>query len=98
MLFRSPSKLITQLVQTLEHARLLIEAGNHANGLTPARPLEQITAHHILQALRAGQGQEPATTEDALRGIVRSEFDRIGDAERAVAGNVTLKELVERSS
>ena len=93
-----PSKLISQLVQTLEHARLLIEAGNHANGLTPARPLEQITAHHILQALRAGQGQEPVTTDDALRRIVRGEFDRIGDAERAVAGNVTMKELVERSN
>ena len=92
-----PSKLISQLVQTLEHARLLIEAGNHDNGLTPARPLEQITAHHILQALRAGQGQEPGTADDALRGIVRQEFERIGDAERAVAGNVTLKELVERA-
>ena len=92
-----PTKLAGQLLGTLVHAKLLAETSNQENGYLPTRPLDQITVHDILTAVRTGQGQELATREDAARTRVRSELERIQAAERQAAG-VTLQELVREQA
>jgi membrane protein len=88
------TRLVSQLVHALVQARLAVEVVDRETGYVPARPLAQINAHQILQALRAGQGVEPATRPDPLLDTVRSECDRIRQAEQAVAGAITLQDLV----
>jgi len=90
-----PSRLVGQIVGTLVHARLLVETVRDEAAYVPARPIEQITAHDILLALRAGLGLELCTTEDTTRARVREEFNRIYEAERIAAAGVTLQQLAE---
>ncbi|HEY2952061.1 MAG TPA: Rrf2 family transcriptional regulator, partial [Verrucomicrobiae bacterium] len=91
-----PSRLVGRLLQCLEANKLIVSVLNDETGYAPARPLDQITAHDILQALRAGQGQQLATHEDPTRARVRAELDRIQTAERQAA-NVTLQSLAEEA-
>jgi cellobiose-specific phosphotransferase system component IIA len=63
----------------------------------PARPLETITCHDVLQALRATQGQELATADEPLRDELYGEFNRIEDAERQAASAVTMLALAHRA-
>ena len=86
-----PSRLISQLVQPLLHAKLIVEVADSDISYTPARPLDQITAHDILTALRVGQGMELETCDDAARERVREKFDSIYETERETARAVTLE-------
>ncbi|MBI5384932.1 MAG: YihY family inner membrane protein [Verrucomicrobia bacterium] len=92
-----PTRLISQILQSLLRARLVVEVVDRENGIAPARPLDQITAHQIVQALRTGQGAELATRDDALRAAVRDDYDRIRQAEQAVAETLTLEAMVSRA-
>jgi len=89
-----PSRLAGQVVQVLVNAKLLSEIVGLEMGYAPARPLEQITGADILQALRAGQGQELTTLEDPTRALVREEFERIQRVEQDTAARTTLQSLV----
>ena len=91
-----PTQLISQILQSLLRARLVVEVVDGDMGYAPARPLERITAHQVTQALRAGQGTELATKDGPLRKVVREEVQRIRKAEQEVAEGVTLSMLVER--
>jgi len=92
-----PSRLTQQIMQQLKAARLVSEVAGSQVAYLPARPLETITCHDILIALRTTNGQplprrdEPATNE------VLGEFERIQSAERAAAASVTLLALVNRA-
>ena len=90
-----PTRLVSHVVQPMIHARLLVEAIDRETGYAPARPLDQITAHEVLQSLRVGQGHELETSDDGALAVVRGSFDKIGEVERAAAVNVTLKQLVD---
>lgn len=92
-----PSRLIRQIMQTLGAARLVVETSGAETAYLPARPLEQITCHDLLLAMRAAQGHELSTRDEPMRGEVLGEFQRIQDAERAAAGSVTLLDLVNRA-
>jgi membrane protein len=92
-----PTRLVQQLMQTLSAARLVTEAAGAEPAYVPARPLETITCHDILLALRASQGQELATRDEPTRGEVYGEFHRIEEAERQAAASVTLLALVNRA-
>src|SRR5262249_27607168 len=85
-----PSKLVQQVLQTLLAARLIVEVRGVETGYTPARPLETITCHHILLAMRATQGQELATREEPVREEVLGEFARIQAAEEQAATTVSM--------
>lgn len=87
-----PSKLTSQVLGTLLQAHLAVEVLDRENGFFPARPLEQVTVADVLAALRSAQGQEPTTAGDPLRARVRTELERVLEAERA-AGSTTLAEL-----
>ncbi len=88
-----PSRLVSQLVQPLLCAKLIVEVADREISYAPARPLDQITAHDILTALRVGQGMELETRDDAARERVREKFDSIYGNERETANAVTLDTL-----
>jgi membrane protein len=92
-----PTRLVQQLMQTLSAARLVAEAAGAEPAYLPARPLETITCHDILVALRASQGQELATRDEPTRVEVYGEFHRIEEAERQAASSVTMLALVNRA-
>src|SRR5581483_4971842 len=93
-----PTKLIQQVLQPLISARLVTEiVSSTDHAFTPARPLDDINAHHILRAMRVGQGQETATREEPVRAEVLGEFARIEEAEREAACRVSLAALVQRA-
>ena len=92
-----PTRLIQQLMRTLANARLVTEAAGADPAYLPARPLETITCHDILIALRASQGNELATRDEPSRAEVYGEFHRIAEAGRQAAASVTMLTLVDRT-
>lgn len=92
--FGIPTRLVQQVLQTLLAARLVAEIAGPEISYTPARPLEDINAHHILRAMRTGQGQEAVTRDEPVRSEVLGEFARIEEAERDAASRITLRTLV----
>lgn len=92
-----PSKLVQQVLQTLLAAHLVVEIAGTEAGYSPARPLDTINCHHVLLAMRATHGQEPATRDEPVRVEVLGEFARIQAAEREVATSVTMLALVNRA-
>ena len=92
-----PTRLVQHIMNTLCSARLVTPALGRDIAYMPARPLERITCHDVLLAMRASQGQELETRDEPTRSEVYGEFQRIEEAERAAAGTVTLRALVNRA-
>ena len=92
-----PSRLVRQVMQTLASARLVVETAGPETAYLPARPIENITCHDILLALRATQGQELATRDEPTRLEVYGEFQRIQEAERQASASVTVLALAHRA-
>lgn len=92
-----PSRLVHQVMQTLLAARLVVETGGNEHGYAPARPLDTITAHDILHALRTGTGQELPVRDNPVRAEVYGEFARIEKAERDASASLTMRALVNRA-
>jgi membrane protein len=92
-----PTRLVLRTMQTLCAARLIVETSGAEGGYLPARPMETITCHDILQAMRACEGQELATREEPTRSEVFGEFERIRSAERQAASSVTMLALAHRA-
>ena len=92
-----PTRLVHEVLQTLLGAHLVVEVSGREIAFTPARPLDQITCHDILEAMRASHGQELATRDEPTRKEVFGEFQRILEAERVAASTVTMLALVNRT-
>lgn len=92
-----PTRLVQQILQTLAAARLVVEASGPDAAYLPARPLETISCHDVLQALRATHGQELETRDEPIRHELYGEFNRIEDAERKAAESVTMLALARRA-
>lgn len=92
-----PTRLAQQVLIPLLAARLVVEIGGNSPGYAPARPLDAITAHHILHALRTGGGQELPMRAGPVRAEVLGEFARIEQAERNAASSITMLALVNRA-
>lgn len=92
-----PTRLIRQIMQTLAASRLVVETAGAETAYLPARPMEGITCHDILLALRSSQGQELATRDEPSRTEVYGEFQRIQEAERQAASSVTMLALANRA-
>lgn len=92
-----PTRLVHEVLQTLGGAQLVISVSGLEIAYIPARPLDQITCHDILEAMRASHGHEVATRDEPTRKAVFGEFQRILDAERAAASSVSLLALVNRT-
>ena len=92
-----PTRLVHEVLQTLVDAKLVVGVSGLEIAFTPARPLEQISCHDILEAMRASHGHEVATRDEPTRKEVFGEFQRILEAERAAAASVSLQTLVNRT-
>jgi membrane protein len=92
-----PTRLVQQILQTLSAAHLAVETVGPDPAYLPARPIETITCHHVLEAMRAPKGQEMATREEPTQRQVFGEFERIQEAERKAASAVTMLTLVHRA-
>jgi membrane protein len=92
-----PTKLAQQVLRTLLAARLVVEIGGNEIRFAPARPLDAISAHDVLSAMRAANGQELATRDEPSRAEVLGEFARIQEAEKNAASSVTMLALVNRT-
>ena len=96
-----PTRLAQNLMDILVAANLVVEVvigGKHREAAySPARPIERISCHDILMALRAGQGEELATRDDSARAGVYGEFQRILEAEKQAASTVTVLALARQS-
>jgi membrane protein len=92
-----PTRLAQQVLHTLLAARLITETAGTDPAYAPARPLDSMNAHHILQAMRAGSGQELPLRDEPARAEVYGEFARIEEAERQAAASVTMLDLVNRT-
>jgi membrane protein len=92
-----PTRLAQQVLQTLLAARLVTETAGAEPAYSPARPLEAMNAHDILQAMRAGSGQDLLLPDQPAPAEVYGEFARIEEAERQAAASVTMLDLVNRT-
>ena len=95
-----PSQLVGKVIDPLLKTTLILEVASKAQdekAFAPARPLNQISYQDILDAIRAGQGQELETRDEPSRTLVREKFNEILGAERQVAGAITLQALAEGS-
>ena len=88
-----PTRLITLIVRQLEQCRLLVEVSQGETGFAPGRPLETITCHDILSAMRLGNGRDPLVVQEELGPSLRRELARVRQAEREVSGSMTLADL-----
>jgi membrane protein len=88
-----PTRLIQELLQHLCAARLIVQTTEQEPGYLPARPLETITCHELLLALRTVRGQQLNTRSEPANSRVYAEFRRIEQAEREVAAGITLCDL-----
>jgi membrane protein len=91
-----PTKLAQPILQTLFDAGLLTEITDN-DVYTPARPLESITIHDILYAMRACCAKEVSHPNDNSNTEVLEEYGRIEGAARAAATPITLQNLIQRS-
>jgi membrane protein len=93
-----PTRLAGHILSAMVHAGLLIEVADEDSSFTPARPLNTITAHDVLHALRVGRGLELATSDDSTRPVVRAKFEGIAEAEQDAARSVNLEDLARQIS
>jgi membrane protein len=90
-----PTRLVQQVMQTLCAAQLVVEAAGSEPAYVPSRPLEKITCHDVLRAMRASPGFQLTTGEEPTE--IAGEFQRIEEAERQAASSVTILALAQRS-
>lgn len=92
-----PSRLIGRVLTALKSADLVMEVNGRAIGHAPTRPIDRISALDILRAMRTQGGDEMATRDEPQRDVVKSEFDRIHQAEIDAAKDTTLEQLVAQA-
>ena len=93
-----PTGLAGKLLQALVSARLLAENQQSEAAYLPARPLEKITCHDVLHALRSNQNGSVSTRDDTMREQVRDHSERFQEGQKAAASNVTLAALAAEAA
>ena len=93
-----PSRLTQSVLRILAAKQLVSEVIGAEAAFTPARPLDAINAHDILNAMRTGTGQELPMSGAPELAEIYGEFARIESAERNAAAGVTLLALASRMS
>ena len=91
-----PSRLTQAVLRVLLNARLVTEVAGEEPAYAPARPLDHINVYDILHALRTGNGLELPACEAPALAEIYGEFARVEQAERAIAGGISLQSLVNR--
>ena len=91
------TRLAQDILQTLLTGRLISEIAGPEAAYMPARPLEAINAHQVLQALRSINQPVVFARREPVRDEIYGEFARIEEAERVAAAAVTMQSLVQRA-
>ncbi len=89
-----PSRLTQRVLRTLADAQLVTEAAGDGHAFLPARPLEAINAHHILQAMRGSGKDLPVDDQQAALAGIYGDFARIEAAEQTAAEKISVLTLV----
>jgi membrane protein len=89
-----PSRLTQRVLRTLADAQLVTEAAGDGHAFLPARPLEAINAHHILQAMRGSGKDLPGDDQQTALAGIYGDFARIEAAEQTAAENISVLALV----
>jgi membrane protein len=93
-----PTSTAGKILQALVNAQLLAENPQGEVAYLPARPLEKITCHDVLHALRTSGNGDVATRDDPTRALVRAHYERFQAVTQAAAGNVTLGRLAAEAA
>ena len=91
-----PTKLTQQVLQRLLGAHIVTEISGNGS-YTPSRPLDSISIHDILLAMRSGGLEKLPPPANPCAAELLEEFEKIENAERAAANPVTLRDLVRRT-
>ncbi|HTV42942.1 MAG TPA: YhjD/YihY/BrkB family envelope integrity protein [Candidatus Sulfotelmatobacter sp.] len=92
-----PTKLTQQVLQRLLLASIVTEISGNSS-YTPSRPLDSISVHDILQAMRSGGVEKLPPPRNPCAAEILEEFEKIENAEGIAARPVTLRDLVQRTS
>ena len=79
-------------------ARLVTEVNGVEPGYVPARPVDTISCHDVLQAVRSGQGADLTFHEGPVYRRILGEFERINDAARRAAESVSVLALARHTN
>lgn len=95
---RVSTRLVDDILKSMKAAGLVMETLGRETGHTLTRPLEKISCHDVLNALRTARGELVETAEDGDKHAVDVVFEQVLQAEKAVSARTTLRELVDASS
>jgi DNA-binding IscR family transcriptional regulator len=91
-----PTRLTHSILRTLAANSLVRELAGVEAAFVPGRPLDTISAHDILYALRTGTGQGLPTDGAPELTEIYGEFAAIEQAERQAAATISLLALARR--
>jgi DNA-binding IscR family transcriptional regulator len=94
---RVSTRLVDDILKSMKAAGLVIETLGRETGYTLTRPLEKISCHDVLNALRTARGELVDTAEDGDKHAVDVVFEKVMLAEKAVSARTTLRELIDAS-
>ena len=92
-----PPKLAASLLGSLASSGLLHETSGAEASFVPAKPLNEVSIHSILLAIRTAHGRDISTAEDAGRQPVTQALDAVRKAENSSASTFTLVQLVDEA-
>lgn len=92
---RVSTRLVDDILKSMAAAGLVMETVGRETGYTLTRPLEKISCHDILMALRTARGAITDTAEDTAKHAVDVVFEQVLSAEQAVSARTTLRQLVD---
>jgi membrane protein len=94
---RVSTRLVDDILKSMAAAGLVMETVGRETGHTLTRPLEKISCHDILMALRTARGDITDTAEDTAKHAVDVVFAKVLSAEKAVSARTTLRQLVDEA-
>jgi membrane protein len=94
---RVSTRLVDDILKSMKTAQLVIETVGRETGYTPGRPIEKITCHDVLTALRTARGEVIDTAEDGAKHAVDAVFERVLLAEKSASAETSLRRLVDEA-
>lgn len=93
---RVSTRLVKDILNAVIEHELVTETAGEEVGHTLARPLENISCHDILMAMRTHRGDVTSSADDYAKEVVDDLFKRVMDAEKSVSATTSLGDLVEK--
>lgn len=95
-LLRVSTRLVDDILKAVSAGGLVMETSGDDIGYTLTRPLDKISCHDILMAMRTSKGDMATSSNDYAKEVVDDLFKRVLDAERTVSETTSLGSLVEQ--